>query len=240
MVRPHLSALTLAAALCAPAGAFAQAVPIGDAQAGAEIYEMECAACHQIGEEAEHRIGPHLNRIFDRRAGSHADFDYSEALARQGRDGLFWDLRRLDAYLKNPLSLVSGTYMGYPGLADPEERANVIAFLRAYSDQPQNIPESAPTARAPEIRLAPEVLAIEGDAEYGAFLSAECTTCHQRSGAFDGIPGIVGWPEEDFIVAMHAYREKLRPHEVMQALAGRLSDEEIAALAAYFGQLRRQ
>ena len=240
MPKHVLSSLVLALAVLAPVAVIGQAVPIGDAIEGAELYQYECASCHQIGEDAEHRIGPHLNRIFDRRAGSHADFVYSEALARQGRDGLNWDLRRLDAYIENPRSLVSGTNMAYPGLEDETERADLIAFLRAYSDQPENIPEAAPTARAPEIRLPPEVLAIEGDREYGAFLSAECTTCHQRSGAHAGIPGIVGWPEEDFVVAMHAYRERLRPHAVMQNLAQRLGDEEIAALAAYFGAASRE
>ncbi len=239
MPKHSLLALLMAGAVFAPAAAIAQAVPIGNPVAGAELYQYECAACHQIGEDAEHRIGPHLNRIFDRRAGSHAEFRYSEALARQGRDGLHWDFVRLDAYIENPRSLVSGTNMAYPGLEDPVERADLIAFIRAFSDQPQNIPEAAPTAFAPEVRLPPEVLAIEGDPEYGAFLSAECTTCHQRSGAHAGIPGIVGWPEEDFVVAMHAYKKRLRPHEVMQNLAQRLDDEEIAALAAYFAKLGR-
>ncbi|TVP73268.1 MAG: cytochrome C [Rhodobacteraceae bacterium] len=218
----------------------AQAIPIGDAVAGAEVYRRECASCHQIGEDAQHRIGPHLNRIFDRGAGSHDDFRYSEALLRQGRDGLRWDLRRLDAYIENPRALVSGTRMSYRGLSDPARRADLIAYMRAYSDQPQNIPEAAPTARGREVNLSAEILAIEGDIEYGEYLSSECTTCHQRSGDHAGIPGIVGWPEEDFVVAMHAYKQKLRPHEVMQSVAQRLDDEEIAALAAYFLALGRE
>jgi cytochrome c len=82
--------------------------------------------------------------------------------------------------------------------------------------------------------LAPEILAIEGDLAYGEYLSAECTTCHQVNGTDDGIPSITGWPDEDFVVAMHAYKEKIRPHPVMQMMASRLSNEEIAALAAYF------
>lgn len=231
---------SLCALALAPGGALAQAVPLGDPAQGAELYQYECSACHQIGDGAEHRIGPHLNRIFDRRAGSH-DFDgYSEALARQGRDGLHWDYTRLDAYIANPRSLVSGTNMGYPGLEDAGERADLIAFIRAFSDRPQDIPEAAPTAFAPEVQLPPEVLEIEGDAEYGAFLSASCTTCHQRSGDHAGIPGIVGWPEEDFVIAMHAYKQELRPHAVMQSVSQRLDDEEIAALAAYFAGLRRE
>jgi cytochrome c len=45
------------------------------------------------------------------------------------------------------------------------------------------------------------------------------------------------WPAEDFVLAMHAYKQRLRPHPVMQMMAGRLSDDEIAALAAYFEAL---
>ncbi|MGL4413505.1 c-type cytochrome [Roseinatronobacter monicus] len=235
-----LKPLILVGALLAPTTVLGQATPIGDAAAGAQVYQRECASCHQIGDGAEHRIGPHLNRIFDRRAGSHDDFRYSEALVRQGRDGLFWDLARLHAYIENPRALVSGTRMSYRGLRDKERRANLIAYMRAYSDQPQNIPEASPTAIAREVELSAETLAIEGDVEYGEFLSAECTTCHQRSGEHSGIPGIVGWPEEDFVVAMHAYKQKLRPHEVMQSVTQRLDDEEIAALAAFFRELGRE
>lgn len=221
-------------AVCAPAATFAQAVAIGNVENGAEVYRRECASCHQIGDGAVHRIGPHLNHIFDRGAASHDDFRYSAALERQGRDGLTWDLRRLDAYIENPRALVSGTRMSYRGLRDEARRADLIAYLRVYSDQPQDIPEASPTALASEVALSAETLAIVGDVEYGAYLSQECTTCHQVSGANEGIPGIVGWPEEDFVVAMHAYKEKLRPHAVMQSVSARLGDEEIAALAAYF------
>ncbi|WP_264210033.1 c-type cytochrome [Leisingera thetidis] len=95
----------------------------------------------------------------------------------------------------------------------------------------------APDEGAGETVLPPEVLAIQGDRDFGAYLSGACTGCHQISGSQDGIPAIVGWPDEDFVIAMHAYKRKIRPHPVMQMMAGRLSDEEIAALAAYFGAL---
>jgi cytochrome c len=235
MFKTTLLSVAIAGVLGAPAILFAQsASPIGDVTAGGQVYQRECASCHQVGDGATHRIGPQLNRIFDRRAGSHDDFRYSEALSRQGRDGLVWDMEKLNAYLENPRALVSGTRMSYRGLKDTERRANVIAYLRAYSDQPQNIPESAPTAIRREVDLPAEVLAIKGDVEYGAYLSQECKTCHQQSGANEGIPGITGWPEEDFVVAMHAYKQKLRPHQVMQSVTQRLADDEIAALAAYF------
>ncbi len=78
------------------------------------------------------------------------------------------------------------------------------------------------------------LLAVEGDVEYGAYLASECTGCHQASGNDDGIPGIVGWEEESFRLALLDYRTKLREHQVMNMIAGRLGDEEIAALSAYF------
>jgi cytochrome c553 len=76
-----------------------------------------------------------------------------------------------------------------------------------------------------------------GDREFGEFLAGECVTCHQVSGSYDGIPPIIGWPEATFIYAMEDYRDRTRPNEVMQNIAGRYSDEEIAAMAAYFGSL---
>ena len=73
-----------------------------------------------------------------------------------------------------------------------------------------------------------------GDVAYGEYLSSQCVTCHQASGADKGIPSITGWPHDSFKTVMHAYRNKARAHPVMQMIAGRLSNEEIAALAAYF------
>lgn len=90
-------------------------------------------------------------------------------------------------------------------------------------------------------RLIASVLALApgfaqaADAELGAYLSAECLTCHQLSGhGTGGIPPIVGLPEDHFVEALLAYKTGERPSEVMHNIAARLSTEEIAALAAYF------
>lgn len=165
------------------------------------------------------------------------DARYSPGLERMGADGLTWTLETLDVYLENPRSLVSGTRMNFPGLRDPQDRMDVLAYLRLFSDNPRDIPEAEPTAIRSDPDLDPEILAIEGDQAYGEYLSGECTTCHQVDGDMEGIPSIVGWPVEDFVVAMHAYKNKHRPHPVMQMMASRLSDEEIASLAEYFGTL---
>ena len=84
----------------------------------------------------------------------------------------------------------------------------------------------------------PAVSLAAGDAEFVEYLASQCTTCHQRDGSDRGIPPITGWPVGEFVAAMREYKIKFRPHPVMQMMAGRLSEEEIAALAAYFAALR--
>ncbi|MFY9239174.1 MAG: c-type cytochrome, partial [Roseovarius sp.] len=204
--------------------------------AGAEVFR-KCSGCHQIGQGAEDKIGPHLNGIFGRPAATHDGYRYSKSMARAGDDGLIWTAETLDAYIDNPRALVSKTRMSFRGVKDANDRANVLAYLRTFSDNPANIPEAEPTAFATDHDLDPAILALEGDADYGEYLASECLTCHQADGTSDGIPSITLWPTEDFVVAMHAYKRKLRPHPVMQMMAGRLNDEEIAALAAYFKDL---
>lgn len=208
----------------------------GDPEAGAKVFK-KCRACHTVGPDAINRTGPQLNEIFGRAAASVDGVRYSDGLTRMGADGLVWDFDSLDAYIENPKAFASDTRMNFPGLKDEEDRADVLAFLRQYSAAPSNLPEAAPTAMPHEVELSDEILALVGDAEYGEYLSSECTTCHQLDGDNDGIPAITGWPDEDFVVAMHAYKEKIRPHPVMQMMAGRLANDEIAALAAYFGGL---
>jgi cytochrome c len=230
------AALRLAFAMILATSA-ALAEEIGDAERGAKLFSQQCKACHQIGEGAVNRVGPHLNGVFGRKAGVIDGFNYSKSMARMGADGLIWTLETLDAYLENPKALVSGTRMNYRGMKDPEARAALMAFLREWSDKPQNIPEAEPTAVKTDPDLSPEILAIKGDPDYGEYLASECQTCHQADGSDQGIPSVTGWPAEDFVVAMHAYKQKLRPHPVMQMMAGRLNEEEIAALAAYFATL---
>lgn len=206
-----------------------------DIERGAKVF-TKCKSCHRIGEDARNATGPHLNGLFGRKAGSLDGFRYSPDMVRMGNDGLVWDHEKLDLFIGNPKTLVSRTRMAFRGIESAEDRAALLAFLRIYSDDPQNIPESAPTAIADPIPSA-EVLALQGDPDYGEYLSGECVTCHRADGGEDGIPSIVGWDEADFVVALHAYRSKHRENEAMQLVASRLSDDEIAGLAAYFGAL---
>lgn len=77
-----------------------------------------------------------------------------------------------------------------------------------------------------------------GDVALGEYLSGQCTTCHQLSGKNNGIPAIVGWDTEAFVAVMNSYKNKERENKVMQNITSPLSDEDIAALAAYFATIK--
>ncbi|SNZ20976.1 c-type cytochrome [Cohaesibacter gelatinilyticus] len=209
------------------------AVELGDKEKGRKLFK-KCRACHQIGKGAKNRVGPHLNMLFGRRAASIEGFKYSKGIKRAAAGGLEWHADNLSAYIENPKNLVSGTRMNFRGMKDPQDREDLLAYLRTFSDNPADIPEADPTTSDAGHDLDPAILALKGDPEYGEYLSGECTACHQTSGQDDGVPSIVSWPEDDFVMAMHAYKKKVRKHPVMQMIAGRLSDDEIASLAAFF------
>lgn len=226
-------AITVACALSGPAAA----AESGDAKRGFEVFKA-CMGCHKVGEGAVHSVGPHLNGVYGRKAAGLTSYKkYSKAMRRAGADGLVWDLKNLDLYIENPKNLISKSRMNFRGLNDPRARADLLAYLRLFSDNPRDIPEAAPTAATRDPEVDPAVLTIVGDPEYGEYLSGECITCHQASGSDEGIPSITGWPVVDFVTAMQAYKIEARPHPVMRMIAGRLSDEEIAGLAAYFNAL---
>lgn len=209
---------------------FATHVQSADLQRGEKVF-TQCAACHAVGPDAKTVIGPPLTDVYGRRIGSYPGFKYSPAMALAGRNLLVWDDKALDALMDDPHEFMPGTPM--PGqLADPADRQAVIALLKAYKEGSAKPGEALAAARDPEVSA--DILAIQGDPEYGEYLASECMTCHQADGSNRGIPSITGWPVQSFVTVMHAYKNKSRDNEVMQTIAGALGDEEIAGLAAWF------
>ena len=98
----------------------------GDPSAGAAVY-AQCAACHAVGAGAQSNVGPALNDIVGRRAGTYAGFRYSSALRKSG---LTWDEATLAQYLRAPDKVVPGTKMAFPGIASDKDIADVIAYLK--------------------------------------------------------------------------------------------------------------
>lgn len=81
--------------------------------------------------------------------------------------------------------------------------------------------------------------AQKGDLEFGQYLATECLTCHRSATVGGAIPNIFGMSEPRFVVLVKAYRDKQLPNPVMQNVAGRLKDDEIAALAQFFAVTKR-
>ena len=195
----------------------------------------QCKRCHQVGGGAEHRIGPHLNDVFGRAAGSLVNYRYSQAMKAAGAGGLVWAEATLDAFLSDPHAFVPSSRMSFAGIGRNGRQGGTLGMAaRLFRRPSSDLPPAEPTATPEEYGLDPQILAIRGDPEYGAYLAGECTTCHRTDGADEGIPSITGWPPDDFVIALHAYKRGKRVHPVMQLVAGRLSDEEIAALAVHF------
>ncbi len=89
---------------------------------GEDIYSR-CLACHAL---AYDRTGPRHCGLIGRKAGSVPGFSYSDAMKRSE---IVWNARTLDRFLADPMKVVPGTAMGYAGIADRQERADLIAYL---------------------------------------------------------------------------------------------------------------
>jgi len=101
-----------------------------DAAAGERVFN-QCKACHQIGETAKNTIGPALNGVVNRKAGTVAGYNYSDA---NKNSGLTWDETTLTEYLANPKAKVPGTKMTFLGLKKEADVQNVIAYLKTFND----------------------------------------------------------------------------------------------------------
>ena len=154
---------------------------------------------------------------------------------------MVWTRETLDGYLEKPREFIPGNRMSYRGMPKPADREILIRYLEtASATQPAADPSAHPETGGPAREFADIVLAMEGDRDYGEYLAGECVTCHQESGHADGIPSIVGLPDDYFVRALFEYKTNVRSNEVMKLRVANLGNEEIAALAAYFSSLEPQ
>ena len=123
MSRSHILGALGAFLMIAPGAALAQ-----DAAAGEKSF-AKCRACHQIGETAKNGVGPILNGLIGRPAGSVAGYNYSEA--NKG-SGITWDEATFAEYIAAPAAKIKGTKMAFAGIKNPQEVADLIAFLKQY------------------------------------------------------------------------------------------------------------
>lgn len=111
---------------CASGQAMAQDAAAGDPVAGAQKAKI-CKTCHQFGEGAKNAIGPVLNGVVNRKAGTYPGYNYSDA---NKNSGITWDEATLKVYLKNPQAKVPGTKMTFAGFQNQKDIDNVVAFLK--------------------------------------------------------------------------------------------------------------
>ena len=110
---------------------FAASIPAAQAAdpvAGEKVFKR-CLACHMVGEDAKTRVGPVLNGLIGRKAGSYEGFKYTEA---NKNSGLVWDEVTLAKYLRNPRATIPGTSMTFIGIKKDEEIEDLIAYLKQF------------------------------------------------------------------------------------------------------------
>lgn len=103
-----------------------------NADNGEQVFK-KCRACHQVGDSAKNAVGPQLNDLINRPAGSVDGFNYSQANKEAGKSGLVWSEEKLTEYLKDPRAFMPKNKMAFAGLKDEADRKDVIAYLKKFS-----------------------------------------------------------------------------------------------------------
>lgn len=135
-------------------GAISTVQAEADLAKGQKVFK-KCAACHQVGEGAKHKVGPQLNDLFGRAVGGLEDYKYSKAFKQAGTDGIggdgepiVWNEETLSAFLKSPRKYIKGTKMSFTGLRKDQDITNILAYLESFSATPvveeeQNIDDNS-------------------------------------------------------------------------------------------------
>ena len=113
----------------------------GDLEHGRKLFG-ECGLCHIPAQNGPNRLGPNLWQIVGRPVGSISGFNYSSAMRQLGQSDTKWDFQSLDAFLTAPQRTIKGTIMTYKGMKDPQDRADLLLYLRSLSDNPLDLPNA--------------------------------------------------------------------------------------------------
>lgn len=166
-----------------------------DPAAGEKLF-AKCTACHTINSGGANGIGPNLWAVMGKPIGKHVPgFAYSSALSGHGGN---WDYANMDAWLKSPKAFADGTKMSFAGLSKPEDRANIMAYLKANGGGPEfPAPKAAdapaegatPAEGAPAGNsAAPVEGAPAGDAAAAGGASADQPTATNQAATANPVP----------------------------------------------------
>jgi cytochrome c len=105
-----------------------------DAAKGEKVFK-KCKACHAVGDGAKNKVGPQLNDVFGRVAGSIEGFKYSKNMKIAGDEGLVWNDETMHQFLTKPKKMIKKTRMSFAGLKKQKDRDNLIAYLKTFSSE---------------------------------------------------------------------------------------------------------
>jgi cytochrome c len=100
----------------------------------------KCAACHSFDKGGPNRVGPNLFGVIGRDRATEPGFNYSAAMKAKGGK---WSIDELNKFVANPKGYIPGTAMGFAGIPNDKERADVLAYLNTLSDHPAPLPTAA-------------------------------------------------------------------------------------------------
>ena len=109
---------------------------LGTVEHGQKIFK-KCSACHSIKKGGRNNIGPALYNVLGRNMGALEDYKYSKALIAFGKN---WTFDEMNSFLIKPTSYIKGTKMAFAGLKKEKDRASVILYMNANSDNPLDLP----------------------------------------------------------------------------------------------------
>jgi cytochrome c len=101
-----------------------------DAGAGEQVFRRLCFACHDVGEKARVKLGPPLNGIDGRQAGTIEGFNYSPA---NKSSGITWSKEAFDKYIRAPMQEMPGTRMAFVGIKNDKDAADVWAYISQFA-----------------------------------------------------------------------------------------------------------
>ncbi len=193
----------------APEQPIAALLASADEKAGEKFAHTVCAACHTFDEGGKAGVGPNLYGVLGAPHGHMAGFDYSAALkAKQGP----WTYDELNEWLTKPAAYAPGTKMTFAGIPSEKQRADVIAYLRTLSKNPEPLPPvpaqaasaaapaaGAPAGGAPAAAPIGPMIAAAQPAEGEKIMQRDCAVCHTltkggKAGVGPNLWGVIGGP----------------------------------------------
>ena len=169
---------------------------LASADAGqGEAVTRRCQACHNFVEGAGNKAGPELYDVVGRQIGTETGFNYSASLNEMGAAGDTWTYQHLYDFIFAPKAFAPDTKMSFGGIKNPEELANLLAYLSTLSASPVPFPAPEPEAAAEGATVEAEIGATPGDTDVVVPTEAEAIetpTETQSDTPVEGTPATSG------------------------------------------------